>query len=194
MIWGAVSSERGEQATRCHTPSLQRSSLGGPQVTSMCSSSNHLEKTRKCCASSKYWPKSFLIAPRRCWIWPTGTEMAQPNYFGSYSCSVAPVRHFPAFLWSLCYCRPSTVSARAMKTSHSSKKHQPRELCSEKTKGSSCLTARTSHHVVNVWWQEKHQQGSLFSPAQGQGCTLHQGCAEPAGGSIQFPDPFLACP
>lgn len=134
------------------------------------------------------------LPPHRCWIWSTGTEMAQPNYFGSHSCSVDPVSHLPALLWPLCYCRPGMVSVRAMKTSHSSKKHHPRELCGGKTKGSSCLTARTSHHVINIWWQEKHHQESLFSPAQGQGCTLHQGCAEPAGGSIQFPDPFLACP
>lgn len=40
------------------------------------SSSIHLEKTRKGCASSSHCPNSFLIVLHGCWVWPTGIKMA----------------------------------------------------------------------------------------------------------------------
>lgn len=163
---------------------------------SWCGSSIHLDKTRKGCGSSEHFPNSFLTAMHGCWVCPTGTKMAKPNYFGSYSCSFAPVSHLPALLCPLCCRKPCAVSVKARESSHpcSSEKCHLRELCSWKRKGSSCLSAGTSHHVINVWWQEKHHWERLPSPAQGHGRALHRGCAEPASESIQFPDTFLARP
>lgn len=142
-----------------------------------------LERTRTGCGSNKCCPDSrslhlgagFDLLGPKC---DNPTASHAVLQLRSCSCSGAPASSLPALL-----CPPSNPRSRA-------KRHR-RELCSWK---SNRLSARTSHHVINVLWQEKHHWERLSSLAQGHGCALHRGCAEPASGSIQFPDPFLACP